>query len=204
MRLAIIDSRKNQIVSSQKLGSDPLPSGSYEQYIIDLDQLPNNLLVPAWIISVDPNGHFLPFPGILGLERKKRIDVHEVRADWQSWCEAGLTLAIGQFGKALEQDRSEAIARIKYWIEGGSRHVKGWIKEKIENDDLPMRILQQWHYWQSDAFQLYIKHGKLTLWGARRETIKNAGYQLALTGKRLEVTYGRMGFKGELRKIKKR
>jgi hypothetical protein len=182
-----------------------LPDGSYEQYVIDMDRVPKkaNPTVPAWVAVVHDNGDITPAPGVLQLPEK--FVIVPVVPQLQLWCKAGLILARSKFGDVLEQDRVEATARIHYWLSGGNRSVKGWVDDKLDIDDLPMRILQQWPYWQSDAFKRHVANKRLTLWGARLETINNAGYKLALTENRLKVIYGRMQFRKseELQKSKK-
>ena len=228
MRLAVIDARVNPIASNRRVGSDPLPDGAYEQYVIDVEpwlkavtitedprqglpptqlliidctKLPaQNRIVPAWVAVVKDNGDMWPSPGVL--ELPDRVVASPVKPHLQLWCKAGLTLAKSQFDKALQEDYEEARALIAYWLMGGSRKDRGMVAYKLDGDDLPMRILQCWHQWQSPTF----KSKKLTLWGARLDSIQKAGYREALDQNRLKVTYQRMGFqipKSELQKRKK-
>ncbi len=205
MRLAVIDSRTNCITSNRRQGSDPLPDGAYEQYVIDMDRIPNKPrpAVPAWLAIVEENGDMTPAPAMIELPDK--FVITPVAPHLRSWCKAGLTLAKSQFDKVLQKDGQEARALIAYWLLGGSRKEKGMVSYKLDGDDLPMRILQQWPVWQSHAFKRRVADKRLTLWGARLETIKEAGYALALTENRLKVTCGRMSFRvsRELQRSKK-
>ena len=164
-----------------------LQNGVLNQYIIDLENVPEiGDIVPAVMCAWSKDGSCACCPAALKIP--ERVSYTELPSGWRAWGAAALTLATKKFGSTCT-DKANAEAKIAYWLARGTEQ-KGFIPD--DADRLPLIILHRWHYWQSEQFKAFVRSKRLTEWGARVETIREAGYKTPLTMERLKTTCHRM------------
>jgi hypothetical protein len=183
-----LDSRENKIDEEARDGSIPMPSSwQFSRYVIDAENIPDvGEITPAAMCAFFKDGSFRFCPAALKIPAK--LHYRELPAGSRAWEVAALTLAQKKFG-ATCADKDAAEAKIAYWLKRGLEET-GFIRQAA--DDLPVRILHRWHHWQTDKFKMFMKSKKLTLWGAKVETIKATGYKIPLTAERLKTVCHRM------------
>jgi hypothetical protein len=188
MKLVFLDSRENQIDEEAREGSLPTSSTwQFSRYIIDAESIPEvGEIAPAAMCAFFKDGSVRFCPAALKIPLK--LHFRDLPAGSSAWEKAALTLAIKMFGATCD-DKNAAEAKIAYWLKRGPEE-KGFIRQAT--DDLPLRILHRWHYWQTDKFKAFMKSKKLTETAAKVETIKETGYKITLKEARLKTVCHRM------------